>query len=41
MGVEYSDGEFVGAQVLPDVFHGVEFRCIERQIQERDVIRHP
>ena len=28
MGVEYSDGEFVGAQVLPDVFHGVKFRCI-------------
>ena len=26
MGVEYRDGEFVGAQVLPDVFHGVEFR---------------
>ena len=41
MGVEYSDGEFVGAQVLSDVFHGVEFRCIGRQLQERDVIRHP
>ena len=41
MGVEYSDGEFVGAQVLPDVFHGVEFRCIGRQLQERDVIRPP
>ena len=22
MGVEYSGGEFVGAQVLPDVFYG-------------------
>ena len=41
MGVEYGDGEFVGAQVLPDVFHGVEFRCIGRRLQERDVIRHP
>ena len=41
MGVEYSDGEFVGAQVLSDVFHGVELRRIGRQIQERDVIRHP
>ena len=41
MGIEYTDGEFVGAQVLPNVFHGVEFRCIGRQIQERDVIRHP
>ena len=41
MGVEYSDGEFVGAQVLPDVFHGVEFRCIGWQLQERDVIRPP
>ena len=41
MDVEYSDGEFVGAQVLPDIFHGVEFRCIGRQYQKRDVIRHP
>ena len=41
MGVEYSDGEFVGAQALPDVFLEVEFRCIGRQLQDRDVIRHP
>ena len=41
MSVEYSDGEFTGAQVLPDVFHRVEFRCIGRQFQQRDVIaRH-
>ena len=32
ISVEYSDGEFVEAQVLPDVFHGVELQCIGRQL---------
>ena len=36
-----ASSEFVGAQVLPDVFHEIEFRCIGRQFQKRDVIQHP
>ena len=40
MGIEYGDGEFISTQALSDVLHGIEFGCIGRQFQERDVIRH-
>jgi len=33
-------GEFVLAQVLPDVFHRVEFWAVRRQRQEADVAGH-
>lgn len=32
--------EFVAAQALPDVFDWIEFRCVWRQHQERDVAGH-
>ena len=40
VAVEDGDGEFVAAQVFPDVFDRVEFRGVGRQGNEGDVVRH-
>jgi len=32
--------EVVGADKRPDVFNGIEFRCIGRQRQQNNVVRH-
>ena len=39
VAVEDGDGEFVGAQVSPDVLDGVQFRSVGRQVQEGYVVR--
>ena len=36
--VEDGDGEFVAAQIFPDVFDGIEFGSIGRQVQKSDVV---
>jgi len=40
VGVEDAASEKVLAQVLPDIFLGVEFRAIGREIKQADVLRH-
>lgn len=36
--VEDGDGEFVAAQIFPDIFDGIEFGSIGRQVQKSDVM---
>lgn len=38
VAVEHGVGEFVAAQILPDVFGGVEFGSVRRQGNEGDVV---
>lgn len=40
MVIEDRNGEFVGPQVGPDVFHRIEFGRVGWQFQECDVFRH-
>ena len=37
VAVEYGDGELVGAQVGPDVFHRVQLWAVGRQGQQGEV----
>ena len=40
VAIEDRNGEFVGPQVGPDIFHWIEFRRIGRKFQECDIFRH-
>ena len=39
VAVPNAHAEFVAAEIIPDVLHGIEFRGVRRQRQESDVIR--
>jgi hypothetical protein len=40
VGIPNSGAEFVLPQVVPDVFHRIQFGCVGRQGQQRDIVGH-